>query len=57
MRRSDRRQKRNAMEQDWCSCGWRRALGLNGRPGVGKSLKRAMARRRRRAKLDGFGSS
>jgi len=47
MRRADR-QKRSGAEQDWCSKFWRRAFGLNQRPGRGKATKRAMARRSRR---------
>lgn len=42
------RQKRSGAEQDWCLKWWRRAYGLNERPGRGKYSKRAMARRRRR---------
>jgi hypothetical protein len=52
MRRSSRRQKRNGAEQDWCSKWWRRAVGLNERRGFGKSIKRAMARRRRREPIE-----
>lgn len=51
MRHSSRRQKRNGIEQDWCSNWTRRAFGLNLKPRLGKAVKKAMARRRRREPL------
>lgn len=54
MRRGPR-QKMNGDAQDWCSKWWRRAIGLMDRPGVGKAVKRQLARQRRREPMPSEG--
>jgi hypothetical protein len=51
MRRADRQELKTGWEFDWVALHWRRLLGYVRRPRVGRRVKKAMARRRRREAL------